>query len=176
MSEQYGPLQISPPGLLGFLQLKNSGQNPQTIDSNITPVMELRDWMFQALEADVSLNTHNMTLATGAAGFQSFTPVLSAAQSFWFRWTNYSVVATNALGAADVLEAAPAWIQSVGGAANLMMLAPAQRFSGATSPIFSARDFWLPPGAQLGLFVCQHTRAAGNTTLLACGRFTPLQR
>jgi len=41
---QWGPIQLIPPGLLGFFNLKNSGKNPRTLDDNINPSLELLPW------------------------------------------------------------------------------------------------------------------------------------
>lgn len=41
------PIQTQPIGLLGFLQLKNSGQNPSILPDEVQCVLELRDWYFE---------------------------------------------------------------------------------------------------------------------------------
>lgn len=41
------PIQVQPFGLLGFLQVKNLGQNPQVMPDSISPVMEMREWYWE---------------------------------------------------------------------------------------------------------------------------------
>lgn len=48
------PIQSQPQGLLGFLQLKNLGQNPSELPDVLQPVLELRDWYLQTNSEIVS--------------------------------------------------------------------------------------------------------------------------
>lgn len=41
------PIQVLPRGLLGFLQLKNMGQNPSEFPDLLQPVLEMREWYYE---------------------------------------------------------------------------------------------------------------------------------
>ena len=84
--ETYRPIQTIAQGLLGFLQLKNAGQNPSELSSLLSPTMDLRDWLWQTAPTEV---VAGVAAAIGASGFTSY---ITIPQSEW--WVVYEVQAT----------------------------------------------------------------------------------
>jgi hypothetical protein len=150
-----GPVQVFPPGLLGFLQLKNAGNNPSDLTDTIQTVIDARDWYFQARMLD-ALNLFGAvgTVNVNATGLVQF-PVFTAPQTSWLYVDNFS--ATCALLAAEYIRAAPVLITFPGvtGQQQLQLGDDVNDIVTARARSWICRSgaFFMPPGSILGLKV-----------------------
>jgi len=145
MSSQWGPIQVIPGGLLGLLNIKNRGKNPDTLDSNVVPTIDLTSWWFEARAEDIG--TFTRTPVTGNNGFASWsTPVIVPNGQAW--WVLEYTVRTTDMGVGDSGQFGCGWQQ----------IATQQRYAvGPLSDINSgvgicvgfARGFYVPAGAEL---------------------------
>jgi len=172
------PIQVIPPGLLGFLQLKNSGQAPAELPDTLQGVLELRDWYFQA-RLVVSNQIHGGSAATAVFGFQAYSPntIVVPEREYW--WVeNYSFT-SDTIPAGDLVTARAAYIVQASGATRPFLLgdqppAPPGFPSGQYRLAVSASRFFLGPGSVLGFYIDQNTRAAGNTSFIGNVRYAAL--
>lgn len=152
--DNFGPVQLVPPGLLGFLNLKSSGDNPHSILAEYRPAIEMRDWLLQARQEDI--NFTNNVLVTGNLGTRLFlnnAPIVPQGE-WWF--VHNVAMFTGLLPAGDIIGGAIDWV--VGNPANyaVHIVGNQQTFTGAANRVAlwrSDRGFFMPPGAQLGLYV-----------------------
>lgn len=151
-----GPLQVFAEGLLGFLQLKNAGRNPQELSQQVYGFLELRDWMF-ATRAQVA-TLGSQTLAAGNLGFRPFTtaPITVPNGEVWYVH-QYSCYAN--LDNGETLHFRPAMGTPLTGPATtgIFGVGDAIQLSGAATPrvvsATAAAPFFLPPGHRLGIYV-----------------------
>lgn len=170
-----GPIQIVPPGLLGYLNIKNAGNNPSDLLDTVQPTLDLRDWWFQA-RLEVTTVTQSFLATTASVGFKAFTtnPVTVPQGQMWYV-TEY-VVAANISTAADTITMAAALETDL---VNLTFctLGPNERdVINARARFLVARadrPFWLPAGSLLGAVVYD-CLAAVNITVLGGLRFARL--
>lgn len=98
------PIQAQPAGLLGFLQLKNAGRNPEQLSETLLPTMDLVQWY---LESDVRLNTGaTAALASGTLGQQLTTTTTQVVPSNE-QWILRGISIGADLVAGDAISAAP---------------------------------------------------------------------
>lgn len=150
-----GPIQVSPSGLLGFLNLKNSGRNPDVLNESVQPTMDLREWYFET-SAQVDSTLRQLSLNVGAAatlGFYNYNNIITVPQNQWWYVTRYSIQAV-VQAATDAALFSPAFLVYPGTASTVHILAPdVGTGTGPTRRPAYAEDFWLPPGSQLGVYV-----------------------
>lgn len=171
---EWGPIQVIPPGLLGLLQLKNFGRSPDMLNSTYQAVIESRDWVLQARAQDSGLFTR--ALPTGADFFFFDTPttLTPGNEEAWYVW-DYTVRAS--AGAGDTIsDLQPMYRMNGSPAAVVHVLGP-QSISlagSAAAPraIVGAHNFWLQPGAELGFY--GSFVAATTITFAGYLRYTPL--
>lgn len=165
------PIQQIPGGLLGFLQLKNAGQNPSELPASLQAVLEMREWYWQSF-AQVAVGTD---AAIAAAGFVD--KITVPAGEYW-AIHDVAVVATLAAASNGLFVG---YYRNGQGAANQFPfnLSDPQRWTEATDGaalVFTMRPrdtLLLQPGAVLGirtLFLSAAT-TTGNMTV----RYTRLQ-
>jgi hypothetical protein len=70
------PIQVIPPGLTGYLQLKQLGHLPDVLLGEVRPALEMRDWYFQA----------NVLYTVQLYGATPVTPNFVTAGSDFFRF------------------------------------------------------------------------------------------
>lgn len=155
-----GPIQVIPPGLLGFLQIKNNGQNPSLLPDSIQPVMDLQRWLFNG-RLEVATGTNLVPSAGAPADITLFT--IPEREWFWIENVTCSVVA---LAAGDDLAANISYVVSPGGTSSMYAIGP----TGSTGVallnqrlIVSANGFFVPPGAAITLSVTRKALAADRT-------------
>lgn len=168
-----GPIQIIPPGLLGFLQLKNGGTNPRDLEENVQPTFELWRHYLNATAEEGTGDSANVV--SGTNGFVSFNTNVSNGE-WWY--IHYFMAQGLGVAAADTLSIAPAFNAQVAAGGISIALAPMVSTSAltvASSPFNVARDVLVPPGAGLGAFVGHVLSAAGNWPLRGRWRFTRLK-
>lgn len=75
------PIQVFPSGLLGFLQMKNSGQNPAALPDTLQAVLELREWLWETLSQVVFVSSATLIPAATVAG--NFTMLTVPPGEYW---------------------------------------------------------------------------------------------
>jgi len=165
---QSGPIQQAPAGLLGLLQIKSpAGRNPEVMEGNVQPVVELGEWWRQTLiERYTGAMTRNMDDSTDVAGFYGWTPnnVLVPNNEWWYI-TNYSIIAS-ALAASDRIALQPAMRAPNTTQHFALGNSVASEGSGGTGTaiISYAVNQWIPPGYELGFWM---GRLVGLVTVTA---------
>lgn len=167
--EQNGPIQLIPPGLLGFLQLKVGGLNPENLSTNLQATLELFEWYMQArLEHSSSSISRTVNTAGGAGSFVPFLVPANALvvpdKEFW--WVESFTILALLGAAADTTSFQCGWQSATLGAPSFYSVGPTETATGsATSNVEafarSDRPFFCPPGAQLGIMNRQTVSAAG---------------
>lgn len=174
----WGPLQITPPGFLGFLNLKNEGKNPREIPEDLTPTIELRNWYLNATAQAMSATNATVSLLNNQDGFAlpSAGNIVVPSGEWWYV---HSMLVWAVLPAAvtEFLAMSPAWVEPNNFIDFEVLSPPApllQGVAGATRRYFNtARDFWVPPGSAL----CWHVLTAETATSIPAflnGRITVL--
>lgn len=168
----YGPVQVLPKGLLGFLQLKNAGKNPDRLSNTLSPSLDLFEWYMAGTAQDIIPAPATAALPTGSTGFQAFTvnPVIVPQQEIW--WVQNFGVLSSALGATESVGFMCA-IQGVPAAvAGTYMFGDRRTILTGTATGRVARayanGFWVPPGYTFGAMVEVHevtTAVTYNGTL-----------
>lgn len=172
-----GPIQIFPPGLLGFLQLKNSGQNPSILDGTVQPSLEMLPWLFlgradslQVGFAPASIGG-NLSAATFRSDAVSSAPgTFNVPNSQW--WYVHYLDLGFTPGAGATAWSWP-WIgfqMDVGATAKNIAVATLGGIPNTSSnqPFqLSARDFFVPPGSALGFGINVTNAGADNIASLA---------
>lgn len=179
MAAPSGPIQTIPKGLLGLLQLKSRGQMPDVLNGNVQPSVDMLHMWLQA-SAEVPLGVFAVALAAGTVGQQVFspTPLLIPENEIWYVH-HYTVVALCPASTDAAYNFQPMirytrlgtilWVgltefgSTVQGAA-----------AGARRAAITARDFWAPPGSELGFF-SGGIDTAGSLTFTATARITRMQ-
>lgn len=179
--ENSRPIQVYPPGLLGFLQLKNIGRNPEELPNVLQPTLDLFDWIMKARAEDIVpsrvASAPGIALANGQIGLQRFSPNVPVTRSNEWWWVENYTVGTGTLGATDTSGFALGFLTPTVGASNLYVV-------GTPSPIVTgtangraltafAGGFFLPPSSELVLRVMANDTAT-TISYSAFVRFTPL--
>lgn len=162
-----GPIQVIPPGLLSMLQLKSpAGQNPQVLNLDLQPTIELLDWYLLANCENLQALPGVTHVTADGPGFKLFTtnPIVVPNSEWWY--VHYYTIGTTQLAAGDSMGVLKPMCQFMpGGAANFVTLGtdtcPATPALGAAS--VGASDFWLGPGTTVGFFLGGIVSAAGIT-------------
>jgi len=175
-----GPVQVIPPGLLGFLQIKSLGENPDALNTEYQPTIEVFPWLMEARAVDWTQDRGGGTpagvaLATGLTGARAFSPnalVVPSNEMWWVE--EYTINAVIAVG--DAAYFSCGLINPRLGVVNQYMLGdPSTIFDAgiALSAYARARGFFAPPGSELVILVSANDTA---TTVAYTGyvRFTPL--
>lgn len=154
---QSGPIQVIPQGLLGFLNLKNNGQNPNTLDSNVMPVIDLTSWWFENRAEDIG--TFTRTPVTGNNGFGSWlTPIIVPEREAW--WVLEYTIRSQPMGVGDSAAFACGWQQIITQQRYMVGdLGQVNNDVGVTSAF--ARGFYVPSGAELLWYTNDVVNATG---------------
>lgn len=157
-----GQIQVIPPGLLGFFNIKRDGINPSQLLDQISPSLEMFRWYMQA--GAEFLDTQTVSIAGGTTGFQEFTSGggIVVPESEWWWIENFTVGAV--LAAGDTAIFSLGWTINAGTPKtfqeDVMGNIGANSGPGVLT-VRSARQFFLPPGAELGFFA--HNVISGAT-------------
>lgn len=163
-----GPVQVIPQGLLGLLQLKQTGASPGHLSDVIDPIIELRDWlMFSRELSEVGLGFGGaiVSVATASPGFKAFVPNIVVPNGQAWYVTRFCV--DGALLAAESIRLVPAFTEpgtgsvfSLGADYNDVITARARQFA-----VTYGTPFWLRPGDNLGVWVFDDVTAASIAIL-----------
>lgn len=174
--EPNGPIQIQPVGLLGLLQLKTLGRQPNDLGDAVIPQLDILGFYLRARQE--SGPTARLGLPPLVEGWAALPPLTVPAGEWWFvhqysptvLFTNNNVQATMASAirpwgrGASAKMGAPQYFQGPGtGLAGTICVLPA------------ITDFWLPPNSELGLIVDGlGTGSGGANDIYAALQFTRL--
>lgn len=162
--ETLGPIQVVPPGLMGILQLKQTGTLPGWLAQSVQPIIELRDWYFQARRVDEqtlfgSLPVTSPNLATGSIGIKSFVtlvgnnPCQVPQNQTWFveNMTVFgaTAAAADSLSFACGIEAPQGSFEQLGNVFIDQLAGARQR----TMFAYNNRAFWAGPGDVFAVLV-----------------------
>lgn len=157
------PIQTQPRGLLGFLQLKNMGQNPAVLPETLQSVLELREWLWETNAESVPSTINGVAFIPAATAVGNYvvlavpndeawalldctcTPVTGVGQAITFRliYLDMNAPQGTAYGISDYLAK---------GASDISALAMPRSFR---IPI-------IPPGGRLGIQITAITAAAAD--------------
>lgn len=176
MSEEYAPIPLQPPGLLGALQLKNYGKNPPALVGSYQPMLDMREWL---LMADV--RTAGQT-AVGAvtAGLADFASAgLQIPEREWWYIHDFSAhVGASNLATGDIVTISPAYQVDLQTGGDTIVVGPPFTLEvAATAGDLRVRadrvPFLAPPTALFGAWIHQALVAA-NRNLAVRLRYTRL--
>jgi hypothetical protein len=145
-----GPLQIFPPGLLGFLQLKNAGRNPQVLIDSLAPVLNAFEWYMQAtqLQAPYPMSVARTNGQTGSAAFTTPAGGLVIPAHEWW-WVDTYTLFAGGLIATDTVQLVPTLFDPIAGTVRQVGAASDQKTGSAATRAVHAfgRQFFAPPGS-----------------------------
>jgi len=147
--------------MLGFFQLKNSGNNPSPLGDALAPTLELGEWYRQT---SAGFQTGLQVAALGAtSSFTTWDVALSVPDNEWWYVTSYRLSSPLVNAQSELLQLVPTYRIAPTGNAMFGFPGTFQRFDtedpqnlhdqfaiwDATEPV------WLPPGASIGFSVPQ---------------------
>jgi len=152
-----GPLNVIPPGFLGFLQLKNFGKNPSEVPEVIAPTFDLLKWYLQAEARPMAGTDATRALTNDLDGFVALTTAtITVPDGEWWYVHSVYLYANLPAAATEVFAASPAWF-NVNTFQGEVLCPPGALITGvaaATRRYFTvAKDFFVPAGSQFGAYV-----------------------
>lgn len=173
--ETLGPIQIIPQGLMGLLQLKQTGKLPGWLATSVQPTIDLRDWYMNSRRLDefslpIQTKTGSVTTGLGKGVYAMSTGGAAGAvganvpqNQMWF--VDWWTVQASMDAAASVVTFAP----TLGSAGSLTVvpLANAVTFGGGARVIDAwvvanpGRPFWAGPGDQFMVWVADVSSVGG---------------
>lgn len=170
-------IQIVPPGLLGFLGIKNGGENPHVLGNVLLPSMDVRDWYLQGRAEQISVGPWNLVAGAGV-GYNNGVTGAVPDKEFWY--VHHASLVASTIAAADRVSFGIA-AQNIGGVAAQGTIVYSEPYNNSgvarttvTSPVAVARGFFLPPGSNLGAWVVENQQAVGPASLVLNMRVTRL--
>lgn len=171
--ESFGPIQVIPPGMLGYLGLKTSGENPHSLLGEYRPTIEMRDWLFnqQAQMFQVGFaagsiggNLAGTTVNTDSISSVPGTFVVPKGEWWWFH--NATITIAPGAGATDFRGLTIGLLCAIGASNAYLNLESSSLVGTNQSWGLSARGFWAPPGASLAWTASIANAAATNAASL----------
>lgn len=176
-----GPVQVIPPGLLGFLQLKNSGVNPQQLQNGYTPTLDMLHWLLRGREEIMGTvaNPCSVAIANGVVGnFQVFTTnSIQVPDDEWWYVHDYAVYTDALLAATSIVQFTCAVQSTTAGQIGKLYGTSQSLLAGSAAGrigMAQAHDFFVASGSFLGFAPSVNEVAAGNITYQGTVRFTRL--
>lgn len=139
------PIQTQPQGLLSFLQVKNQGQNPDTLLDTVQSTIDWDRWTRNVEAFNYALASYVGPTALGLAPF-NIAPVSVPSREWW--WVRTASLAITA-PAASTIYAALACREGGGGLTRVRLLTNLIQCPGPAQNFIQSTDFWLAPGTQL---------------------------
>ena len=139
MADPSRPIQTSTAGLLSLLQIKNRGQNPDVLQGNVQPTLDMVPWW---LRGD-SVPVHGVGVL--AFSQENFGVIEAAPQEWILLHSYYAAVYGVAAGSPRILLTV--YDDTPGGGPTIWTsdVSPTDTVGGADYSINRVRDFWLPP-------------------------------
>ena len=158
MSKEWGPIQLIPPGLLGFFQLKNVGKNPDVLSSNYQPTLECRDWLYLSQQRTTDPAAYARGFVTANRGFLPWTAALIVPQDEAWFVRAYTIRSQN-VPAAESIIFRPAWRALY--LASVYSMGENEIVTAGQTGITGVENFFLPPGSELGVNIKECVSAGG---------------
>jgi len=153
-------IQLIPPGLLGFLGIKNFGKNPDLLGHAYAPTVPMVPWMFFArVESDLigfAAGTVGGNLTTGTVNVAFTVP----ANEIWYVH-NASIGFVPGAAATKLTNLALILQVDAGTVAANYTVARSDGVYVNEGCTVGARDFFAPPGSRIA-FVCDVLNAAAT--------------
>lgn len=159
----YGPIQILPRGLLGFLQLKNAGQNPSLLSDLLQPTLDLREWLLETNSESVFVSGVAFIPAATGVGFFSLFTVPDGQH-----WALLDAFARIAIGAGQTLTHRLAYFDGPSASSQEFSLSgdPSMSFGAADTnrgiSMVRGRIPILGPGYRVGIDISSINAAAAD--------------
>jgi len=144
------PLNPKADGFLSLLGLKNQGRNPETLNLQLQPTVDLLEWYFQSRLENITATRTVPDASTSVANFGATSLVVPDREWWWIE--NYTVRCVTALVATQVIDWQLGYL--IPGAANHYVLkGDRSQHNGSAAltvnPWTHADGFFVPGGAQL---------------------------
>jgi len=159
-----GPIQVLPPGLVNFLQLKIGGYAPDALSQVVTPEFDMLPFWLRATQKNLSdpagaiwaLNILAGPVATTFPYVNTSTLAnLTVPDREWWHVTNATARVRNDAGVTTTNFAMA--VTSIGGPRNALNIALVGEKTASLAPaiydVITANEFWMPPGSTFGLWV-----------------------
>jgi len=153
-----GRVQLQPPGFLGALQLKTTGQAPGDLGGTYAPTLELVEWLLQAnREYITSVNNNDLDTTLGFIPAGNSASQAQVPQNEWWYVHQYMIYASID-GSTDlvVLQPSFAWDANFGRAELLGTPSPLYPTPTTNTTVLvsaHAHNVWIPPGSRMGGWV-----------------------
>jgi hypothetical protein len=155
---QSGPIQVIPPGLLGLLQIKSpSGENPNLLNNDVQPVLDMLPWWLRANRIVSQVNAGRTLAINSINAFTAFSPnAILVPESEWWYVHSFTVAFDCAGGGSATMMGPALQFNQVGTLRwrTLMPVVAALAAAGGALAM-TAEDFWAPPGSQLGFYISE---------------------
>jgi|SRR5688572_15799656 len=173
-----GPIQIFPPGLLGFFQIKNDGRNPQALLDQLAPQLDMLEWyMWAAFER----HTGSGSLSTGQLGPRIIESAAIAAgvglktpPDEWWYVHGFTIMLNHAtaITAGDIATIQPIInVGGVGGGSAFIWTLPHVPLTSVGDTVASddfaysvctSKPVFMPPSSELMMYVIQADSTASG--------------
>lgn len=169
-----GPIQIIPPGLLGYFQLKNRGRNPTDMPETLFPMMDLLEWYLHA--NGEQLATLSFSIPATGSDSQPFAGLGGIVPNGEWWYVHYMCAFSAPLLAADTVEKLQCAVIVSDPSPQTILLGQAsnQTMTGANKRQWAGGQMgaFIGPGAALGIFYSAIT--ATNITITGNARISRL--
>lgn len=151
-----GPIQVIPPGLLGFLNLKSQGQNPSMLGDTYEPVVQMFEWLLMANWTSIQFAG---LITAGTTGFYTATPTPTIVPDREWWYVHDSTASIGPLGVGETAQASIAIriSQNAPLSNHILTFGNGQYGNGGTAgttlALPQAHGFWANPGALVGIDV-----------------------
>lgn len=184
------PVQVIPPGLLGFLQLKVGGLNPDTLLGELRGILDLTEWYFQARYeepqgAGGTLASGPFVTGAAALGYNDWATVggtagpLTVPNGEAWMVGEYTMVYSCGAVAGDTALAVPC-MKTPASSVPVMLANPTLSLTGSATkarsvPVRSIGRFFAPAGSSLGFWIADNISPAGGILYNGQIRFARLK-
>jgi hypothetical protein len=154
--QERGPVQLSPPGLLGLLQLKAEGRSVPNLGDTCVPSLEMAGWWLRAAATLYTGSSSDTLVPAAYRVFSGFTsgPLTVPSGEWWYVHDLNYEWQTAPTGTATGMRMA--WSAVPTGSTYYKAFpadGPLLTMGGNECRVSTAQDFWLPPGARIGYWV-----------------------
>lgn len=158
-----GPIQLIPPGFLGFMQLKSGGKLPRDLAEVVSPTFDMLLWYMQT-NAENLVDTA-LTIGDSTA-FEQIGAFTVPQREWWFVHS-FTTRVVAIVEATEYLAMAPGYVlEDAGGTPRVYMQGP-WNWPEPVSPLVtsasmcSAHNFFAPPEAIFGVQVASEAPVGG---------------
>jgi len=163
-----GPINRTPPGLLGYLGLKNLGQNPDLLSGVLQTTWDTSE-MYLASQRLY----RQAFIAPGSIGEHTFDELILNTPGNW-AWVENITLSCSEIGTGGELGFCGIFFFEKQ-AANLLAVTPSvYGIEGDRPMVTNTAPFWLPPNSQVGVFVNRFKLGSPPSTIACTVKFAIL--